>query len=72
MNKFVPIINEKELLEDVAEMIGNYLDVEYEDALSVLKLPDNAWFMEQVLDEMFEAEANYITEKCSILFEKEK
>ena len=72
MNKFVPIINEKELLEDVAEMIGNYLDVEYEDALSVLKLPDNAWFMEQVLDEMFEAEANYITEKCNILFEKEK
>ena len=69
---FVPIINEKELLEDVAEMIGNYLDVEYEDALAVLKLPDNAWFMEQVLDEMFEAESNYIAEKCNILFEKDR
>ena len=54
------IINEKELLEDTAEMITHYKDISFEDAKKWVC--ENTWFMEAIVSEMYEAQSNYIAD----------
>lgn len=62
------ILNEEELLEDTAEMITHYSDVEVEVAMEWLK--NNEWFMENVMSEMWAAQSNYIAEHAPNFEEK--